>query len=64
MPVFDVLERTAITRFNVAPGLALRFIVRSAYVGKNLSFIDLIRTYKYRITTVDQILQLSLCLLL
>lgn len=36
MPVFDVLERTAIKRFSVAPGLTLRFIVRSVYVGTNI----------------------------
>lgn len=36
MPVFDVLERTAIKRFSVAPGLTLRFIVRSVYVAFTL----------------------------
>ncbi|KAL7110530.1 hypothetical protein ACP275_05G031800 [Erythranthe tilingii] len=36
MPVFEVLERTMITKFKVPPGLLLRIIVRSAYVALTL----------------------------
>ena len=35
MPVFDMLERTMVKRFNFPPGIGLRLIVRSAYVGEN-----------------------------
>ncbi|KAG8382931.1 hypothetical protein BUALT_Bualt05G0131200 [Buddleja alternifolia] len=36
MPVFDVIERTIITRLNVPQGLVLRLVVRSAYVAFTL----------------------------
>lgn len=34
MPVFDMIERLMIKRLNIPPGLALRLIARSAYVGE------------------------------
>lgn len=33
MPVFDLIERMMIRRLNFAPGLALRLVARTAYVG-------------------------------
>lgn len=38
MPVFDLIERTMITRFNFPPGLTLRLVARSAYVAFTLFF--------------------------
>ncbi|RWV97089.1 hypothetical protein GW17_00040151, partial [Ensete ventricosum] len=35
MPVFDTIESILITRLKLPPGIALRLIARSAYVGKN-----------------------------
>ncbi|GFZ18509.1 transmembrane amino acid transporter family protein [Actinidia rufa] len=40
MPVFDMLEKATVKSFNFPPGLALRVIVRSAYVAFTL-FIGL-----------------------
>ena len=34
MPVFDLIERMMIKRLNFPPGLALRLVARSAYVGE------------------------------
>lgn len=36
MPVFDLAERAVTKKFNVPPGVLLRLVVRSAYVGKGL----------------------------
>lgn len=36
MPVFALLERMVEKRFNFPPGIALRLIIRSTYVGKAL----------------------------
>ncbi|KAL7001210.1 hypothetical protein U1Q18_002363 [Sarracenia purpurea var. burkii] len=36
MPVFDMLEKTMVKRLNFPPGIALRVIVRSAYVAFTL----------------------------
>lgn len=36
MPVFDILERSAVKRLSISRGVVLRLIVRSAYVGQNL----------------------------
>lgn len=45
MPVFDMLERSAVKRLNVPPGLALRLIIRSAFVGNNFIFSLTSSTY-------------------
>ncbi|OMO90231.1 Adaptor protein ClpS, core [Corchorus capsularis] len=37
MPVFDLLERMMVKRLNFPPGIALRLITRSAYVGEKHS---------------------------
>lgn len=34
MPVFDMIETILIKRYHVQPGLPLRIVSRSAYVGK------------------------------
>lgn len=34
MPVFDMLERMMMKRLNFPPGVALRLVARSAYVGE------------------------------
>lgn len=34
MPVFDMLERLMVKKVNFPPGIALRLITRSAYVGE------------------------------
>jgi hypothetical protein len=34
MPVFDLIEGMLMRRLNFPPGLALRLVARSAYVGK------------------------------
>ncbi|KAK1552647.1 hypothetical protein Q3G72_020866 [Acer saccharum] len=34
MPVFDMLERMIMKKLNFPPGLVLRLVVRSAYVGQ------------------------------
>lgn len=34
MPVFDLIERMMIRRLNFSPGLALRLVGRTAYVGE------------------------------
>lgn len=34
MPVFDLIERMMMRRLNFPPGVALRLVARSAYVGK------------------------------
>lgn len=34
MPVFDLLERMMMKKLNFPPGVALRLVARSAYVGK------------------------------
>lgn len=36
MPVFALLERMVEKRFNFPPGIALRLITRTTYVGKAL----------------------------
>lgn len=36
MPVFDMLERTMMKKFNIPQGIALRVLVRSAYVAFTL----------------------------
>lgn len=36
MPVFDLAERGMTKKFNVPPGILLRLVVRSAYVGEPL----------------------------
>lgn len=38
MPVFDMVERQMVNRFHFPPGLLLRLIARSAYVGKLTKF--------------------------
>lgn len=35
MPVFDMLETAMVKKLNFPPGIALRILVRSAYVGEN-----------------------------
>lgn len=39
MPVFDMVERAMIEKVNAPPGILLRLIVRSAYVGKDLVIV-------------------------
>lgn len=34
MPVFGLLEKMMIKRLNFPPGIALRLVARSAYVGE------------------------------
>lgn len=38
MPVFDLIERMMMQRLNFPPGVALRLVARSAYVGKMPKF--------------------------
>lgn len=38
MPVFHLLERMVIKKFNFPPGVAVRVVARSAYVGMILMF--------------------------
>jgi hypothetical protein len=38
MPVFDMLERMMMKRFSFPPGLALRLVTRSTYVGEIILF--------------------------
>lgn len=33
MPVFDLIEKMMMRRLNFPPGVALRLVARSAYVG-------------------------------
>lgn len=53
MPVFDMLERMMMKRLNFPPGVLLRIVARSAYVGEIPTAIlgDLIELYvlKWRI---------------
>lgn len=35
MPVFGMLERLMMKKFNIPPGKIPRLIIRSAYVGEN-----------------------------
>lgn len=39
MPVFNLLERMMMKRLNFPPGILLRVVSRSAYVGKILILI-------------------------
>jgi len=39
MPVFDMLETFLVKKLRFRPGLPLRLIARSLYVGRKLSFI-------------------------
>lgn len=34
MPVFDMIETVLVKKFHLPPGLTLRLVARSAYVGK------------------------------
>jgi len=34
MPVFDLIESMMVKRFKFPPGVALRLVARSAYVGE------------------------------
>jgi len=34
MPVFDLIERLMVKRLNFPPGLSLRLVARSAFVGE------------------------------
>lgn len=47
MPVFDLLERMSMKRFNIPPGITLRLIIRSAYVGKSIYTYVCIYIYVY-----------------
>lgn len=44
MPVFDLIERMMMQKLNFPPGVALRLVARSAYVGK-ISKFDTKLTY-------------------
>ena len=41
MPVFDMLERMMMKRLNFPPGIILRLIARSSYVGEIVVYIIL-----------------------
>lgn len=47
MPVFDMLETAMVKRLNFPPGIALRILVRSAYVGENQSSYIPIHTAQF-----------------
>lgn len=34
MPIFDLIEKVMVKRFKFPPGVALRLVVRSTYVGE------------------------------
>lgn len=36
MPVFDLMEQKLVKTWNFPPGVLLRFIVRTTYVGEGL----------------------------
>jgi hypothetical protein len=45
MPVFDMLERMMMKRLNFPPGIALRLLTRSTYVGEICYFSGIKLTY-------------------
>lgn len=36
MPIFDMVERTMVKKLNFPPGIVLRLVARTAYVGEIL----------------------------
>lgn len=58
MPVFDMVERLVMKRFNLPPGIALRLVTRSAYVGEIYYFFGV------KLTCIFHLSQVCYCLTL